>query len=162
MAIGKQIYWDTCPLIAWITDEKTRTAQEKAALDQVAEEFSKGKCIIVMSSIFRVEIIPLEKDQQEKLNLFTKRSNFQEIVPIPPILDLAGEIRRFYREKKQSISTPDAIHLATAIHTKVDVFQTFDGAGRKRGLLGLSGNVAGRNLTITTPFISQPNLPLGT
>lgn len=151
MAIGK-IYWDAAPLISWITDENTRSAAQKAALEAVATDFEKGKCVIIMSSLYRVEVLPLEKDHKAKLDLFTKRQNFQEIAIIPPILDIANEIRAFYRKESKAMSSPDAIHLATAIYVKADVFHTFDG-GRKRGLLDLNGDVAGHNLAIKEPFI---------
>lgn len=91
-----------------------------------------------------------------------------------PILDLAREIRNFYQEEKRSgrtnlptVETPDAIHLATAIYYDCPRMFTFDendrieGAGRpKRGLIPLSGNVAGRYpLIIQKPFSNSMGLP---
>jgi len=49
------------------------------------------------------------------------------------------------------VTTPDSIHLATAIIWKVECFYTFDGkdkAKKARALLPLNGNVAGRSLAI--------------
>jgi predicted nucleic acid-binding protein len=130
----------------------------------VADEFDKGKCIIVTSSIFRVEVLVLSPEQQKKLDDFCLHRRFQEIEINHKVLDLANEIRRYYKSKEQTtgaktVMTPDAIHLATAIQYEVDVFHTFDG-GKKRGLLQLNGNVAGHNLIIQKPQAAQTVLDL--
>jgi hypothetical protein len=49
---------------------------------------------------------------------------------------------------------------------RVDEFHTFDEndiskpSRAKRGLIGLSGNVAGHNLTICKPYVAAPELTL--
>jgi predicted nucleic acid-binding protein len=160
MGSGKIYYWDAAPIISWITGEK-RAADEIAGLDAVADEFEKGKCTIVTSSIFRVEVLALSDEQSKKLNAFCLHRRFQEIEVSHIILDLANEIRKFYKSSnKKVVATPDAIHLATAIKYQVDVFHTFDGGGKKRGILELSGNVAGYNLTIQKPHAAQGILGL--
>jgi hypothetical protein len=65
--------------------------------------------------------------------------------------------------------TPDAIHLATAIHYNADEFHTFDGSKprtprdkryTRSGLLLLDGNVAGHGLTVCKPTADQYELRL--
>jgi predicted nucleic acid-binding protein len=161
MASGTNIYyWDAAVFIAWFTNEKTRTPAERAGIQQVVESFDKGTCIIVTSMLTKVELLPskLGADNYANLSLLWKRKQLQSLDVTERIIDLANEIRNFYSEKGQKApSTPDSIHLATAIIAKVDVFQTFDGGG-KRGLLQMDGNVAGHNLAIKTPFVSQSTL----
>ena len=56
----------------------------------------------------------------------------------------------------------DALRLATAILYRADKFHTFDESNGRNslGLLPLSGNVAGHNLTICKPIASNPELDL--
>ena len=89
-----------------------------------------------------------------------------------PVIDLATEIREYYQVLKLSrrsnlptLETPDAIHVATAIHFNCDMLFTFDEADRetgclpKRGLIPLSGIIAGRYpLEIRKPFVQFPGL----
>ncbi|EDN68925.1 hypothetical protein BGP_4208 [Beggiatoa sp. PS] len=51
--------------------------------------------------------------------------NFQEIAVDKRIASLAHDIRNFYQQNKTNainIKTPDAIHLASAIHYQADQF----------------------------------------
>jgi len=161
MASGTNLYyWDSAVFIAWFTNEKTRTAAEMAGIQQVVDSFDKGTCIVVTSMLTKVELLPskLGEENYKKLTLLWKRKQLQSLDVTERIIDLANEIRSFYAQKKEQVpTTPDSIHLATAIIAKVDVFQTFDGTG-KRGLLKLDGNVAGHSLAIKAPFVAQANL----
>lgn len=99
---------------------------------------------------------------QTLLDLF-KRSNVQSIPAGSRITGLAGTIRDYYQVRRdendgRGISTPDAIHLATAIHSRATAFYTFDKDGDKQflGLIPLSGNVAGHPLLICKPKADEP------
>jgi predicted nucleic acid-binding protein len=164
MASGDSIiYWDAAVFIAYFTQEKTRTPEELAGIDQVVESFDEGSCVLVTSMISKVELLAtkLGKDNYERLTLLWKRKQFQPVEVTEAIIDIANGIREFYAAKGEKIpATPDCIHLATAIKSGVSVFQTFDGK-RKRGLLQMDGNVAGRTLSIKVPFMPQRELGLG-
>ncbi len=154
---GKPIYyWDTCVFIDWLmSSNSSRSYEEMEGISGVAQLIDKNKAILVASSIVRIEILActLSEEAQDKLSQLFMRKNFQEIAVDKRIASLAHDIRNFYQQTKQNainIKTPDAIHLATAIYYQVNQFHTFDGQ-RKRGLLRLSGNVAGHNLTICKP-----------
>jgi predicted nucleic acid-binding protein len=156
------IYWDSAVFIAWFTDEPSRSKAEMDGIRQVVDAFDKGACVLVTSMLAKVELLPakLGKQNYERLSLLWKRKQFQPVEVTEAIIDLANEIRSFYAERGPAVpKTPDSIHLATAIKAKVDVFQTFDGTG-KRGLLALDGNVAGHSLSIKRPFVQQTNLDL--
>jgi predicted nucleic acid-binding protein len=161
MAGGSSIiYWDTAVFIAYFTQEPTRTKEELTGIDQVVDAFDKGNCVLVTSMISKVELLPskLGPANFARLSLLWKRKQFQPIEVTEAIIDIANEIREFYAAAGGKVpATPDCIHLATAIKVGVDVFQTFDGA-RKRGLLQMDGNVAGRNLSIKVPFVPQGKL----
>jgi predicted nucleic acid-binding protein len=156
---GKHIfYWDTCVFIDWLmSSNSSRTPDEMQGINDIAQLIEANKAILVVSSILRIEILSctLSEEASKKLTQLFMRKNFQEIAVDKRIASLAHDIRNFYQQEKQNpinIKTPDAIHLATAIHYQVDQFHTFDGK-RKRGLLRLSNNVAGHNLTICKPQV---------
>jgi predicted nucleic acid-binding protein len=71
------------------------------------------------------------------------------------VAELAHDLRSFYAAKGQSLRTPDAIHLATAILYRATEFHTFDGK-----LLGYSGDVGGHKLIICKPEATSPQLDL--
>lgn len=80
---------------------------------------------------------------------------------------LARDLRRYYLDKTEdynglTLGSPDAVHMATAIHYRADVFHTFDANNRTKsgtlGLLKLNGDVGGYNMTISRPRADQLNL----
>jgi hypothetical protein len=76
------------------------------------------------------------------------------------VLTLSKEIR----EWNSKISTPDAIHLATAILYEAEEFHTTDGGGKRKragDLIPLNGNVAGHRLRICIPRADQYGLLTG-
>lgn len=161
---GKLIYWDTCLFLAYFKNE-TRPAGEMEGLLDLAKEVDAGKKVLVTSVVTRMEILrsTLTKAQNEKYDLLFKRRNFQEMPIDKRVVALAHDLRDFYQQQKAkdglaTLTTPDSIHLATAIVWKVECFYTFDGkdkAKKARALLPLNGNVAGRSLTIQKPLAKQ-------
>ncbi len=83
------------------------------------------------------------------------------------IASVAHDLRDYYQTRKdeyggKTLSTPDAIHLATGIIYRVTEFHTFDqdGDSKNLGLLPLSGNVGSNRLTICKPHARSPQLDL--
>lgn len=83
------------------------------------------------------------------------------------IAAVAHDLRDYYSNRKaefggKTLSTPDAIHLATAIIYRVSEFHTFDNDGdaKSLGLLPLSGDVGGNRLIICKPEVTRPELDL--
>ena len=74
---------------------------------------------------------------------------------------LAHELRDHYDQipNSKKLLEKDSLHLATAIHYRVNAFYTFD-EGKKGGLslLSLNGNVAGYPLVICKPPVNQTRL----
>jgi predicted nucleic acid-binding protein len=160
MKSGKRIiYWDATCWLAWLYDERAIwPADVITGLEDVVYEIEANNTILLRSAIMRSEVIVtrLTVDQEALYRKLLRRPNFQEKDADPRVMDRAGEIREYHRLKGQSISTPDAIHLATAIIYKVDEFHTMDGlqkgGSKKRKLLSLSGDVGGYNLKIVHPY----------
>ena len=82
-----------------------------------------------------------------------KRANRQSVDI--RIAELAHDLRNYYAAKGQSLKTPDAIYLATAIHHRATEFHTFDNQ-----LLSMNGNVGGNRLVICKPETNNPQLDL--
>lgn len=79
-------------------------------------------------------LTPREEKQRAFWELLATRS-LQEVAIETRIGQLSGDLREYYRKQHETdgggkLSTPDAQHLAAAIHYEADVFYTFDG-GKK-------------------------------
>ena len=164
-----KIYWDACIFIAWLTKDKR--PEVLAAIDFWAKRIDAKQIILITSSVTRLEVLDctLSPEQRRLFDKFLFRSNVVVQAPTNPIINIAHDIRDFYKQRKESgielldsTSPLDSIHLATAVYHKCDILQTIDeknesGKG-KRGLIPLSGNVADRfDLKISLP---TPDLPL--
>lgn len=169
MATGKpRFYWDTVCLIAWITDEERVDPSELDGLAEVIELVEQSKATILMSVLWRSEVLSddLTSPQKKRLkNIFDFRL-IEEVGIDSRVMDLASEIRAFHKKSTaksalKNIRVPDAIHLASAIHYEATEFHTFDGKkpdGNVGKLLTLNGNVAGHKLKICAPQAEQLRL----
>lgn len=166
MATGRLLYyWDTAPLIAWITDEKRTDASEMSGLAEVVEMIERGHAVLMTSVLWRAEVLDLHLTamQRRRLDASFDGQSVIELQIDSRIMDLSSQIRSFHgaskkKETIKKISTPDAIHLASAIHYNASEFHTFDGkrTGKNNGgLLTLNGNVAGHRLKICSPRAIQ-------
>lgn len=166
MATGKpKFYWDAAPLISWLLDERRSDPSEIAGLQEVVELVERNSAVLMSSVLWRVEVLDiLTTAQRRRLDEAFESQAIIELAIDSRVIDLAAEIRIHHRTSKsksalKNIRTPDAIHLATAIHYGADEFHTFDGAKRGKqntgGLLTLNGNVAGRRLKICKPMGTQ-------
>ena len=161
-----RVYWDSCIFIAWLTGEP-RPQIELDGLREAVEQASRGEARVVVSRIFETEVLVDAMPGQVKalLQKFLRQDSVEVIDLEPPILQLATEIRTYYRIEKQRgtssfvPSMADSLHLATAINRKVDAFYTFDRGGKdKASLLSLDRNVAGYPLAIHSPPATQLTL----
>lgn len=100
-----------------------------------------------------------------KYNLIMRRPNVVSQNVDLPVAKLTSEIMDFYIASDFELLTPDAIHLATALHLNTHEFHTFDGSDASKkprrskyqrcGLLKLDGNVAGHKLSVVRPSAQQ-------
>jgi predicted nucleic acid-binding protein len=165
MRPSKLVYWDSSVFIAWLKDEQ-RPAGEMDGVAESVEAVESGSVLLVTSVLTRTEVFEadLPAEVRDLYSALLKRRNVQLADVDLRITTLSRKLREFYRRQsaqdgKAGLTTPDAIHLATAIHLKVDEFYTFDD-GKKggRSLLSLDGNVAGHPLAIMKPPVTQYRL----
>jgi predicted nucleic acid-binding protein len=129
-----------------------------------------NEIVLVASTLLKTELIKLDERQMDMFNRFVTRRNVEIKDATGRIMELSGEIRAYYQELRDNnetnlptLTTPDAIHLATAIYWDCEKFFTFDendeagGTRPKRALIPLSGVVAGKyNIEICKPLVSEP------
>jgi predicted nucleic acid-binding protein len=114
------------------------------------DRIESGEVKAITSVNTRIEICEGEIPPDKKAILdrtLGPRRGLEQVAVDHRIAPLAQEIRTYYRQRGKRLETPDATHLATAIHYRVDALYTFDGDD----LLPLNGNVAGHNLVICKP-----------
>lgn len=159
-------YWDTCLFLAWIKDEE-RKSGEMDGVREIIERFKKREVKIVTSVLTSVEVLSskLPVGMDTLFNGLMKR--IYRLGMDSKVASLAHDIRDYYMVRtaefgNKTLSTPDAVHLATAILYRVDEFHTFDndGSAKSLGLIPLSGNVGGNRLTICKPKAKFPELDL--
>lgn len=155
-----RIYWDTCIFIAHLSNEVRSDPLDQLGIQEIASLFDMGQIDLVTSTITFVEFME-GKVNNETYELFRKlfsRKNIHLLDVNKEIAILAGEIRSYHRESKSTVSTPDCIHIATAIYFDSDVFYTFDGSGSHPGILDLSTPIAGKyDIKISKPRPAEPN-----
>jgi len=123
----RNVYWDACIFITWLTNEQRPNPHDLDGVAYVVEQWFGKAFTIVTSTISRLEVLEctLTTEQVSKFRSSLRRSDMHVIGPSSPIIDVAHEIRSHYESPR--VSTPDAIHLATAIAANCDTFFTFDG-----------------------------------
>jgi predicted nucleic acid-binding protein len=166
---NETVYWDSCLFIAWLKDEQNRKQGEMDGVRDFVERLKKRSVTIITSTITMTEVTST-KVGAGFMTLFDdvlKRKNLIRVGVDIRIAKLAQELRDYYSTlagefNNKTLSVPDAIHLATAILYKADVFHTFDETNRSGtlGLIPLSGNAGGYPLVITKPVAIQPSLNL--
>ena len=169
MPIGKdyKVYWDTCIFLAWMSNEK-RDAGDMEGLAKIASLVERAEVTLITSTLTRAEILASKtpSEAMKRYDLLLRRSNVVPQNVDLSIAKLTSEIMDFYLNTDFELLTPDAIHLATAIHYNADEFHTFDGVNpnqkprnkdryKRTGLLFLDGNVAGKTLKIVRPSDDQ-------
>jgi predicted nucleic acid-binding protein len=170
------VYVDACVFIAMLTGEQ-RQGDESAQVAGFAKELEVREVIAVTSTITRTEILDctLTTQQRGVMERLIRPPKVQVKDVSTPITEIAHEIRSFYQQLKldgktelPTVETPDALHLATAIHYSCPTFFTFDekdktgkdGGKAKRGLIPLSPVIAGKYpLVICKPYAKALGLP---
>lgn len=161
-------YIDTSVWLAWLQDEK-RKPWEMEGVREIASQIHKNEVRIIMSVLTKTEVLrsTLSPEAIEKWEGVLRRKNLEVTMTDDRVWNLASGIRDYYQERRErdrlpTVTTPDAVHLATAILYEADVFYTFDendDPGKRRALIPLSCQVAGEyNLVIKKPMASQRGL----
>ncbi|MFN4088524.1 MAG: type II toxin-antitoxin system VapC family toxin [Alphaproteobacteria bacterium] len=155
-------YWDTCLFIAWLQSEDRKTG-EMDGVREMIQRHRRREIKIMTSVLTQVEVLQgkIPAGVGNAFTDFLKR--ITRVGMDIKVAQLAHDLRDHYsRAGGKPLTTPDAIHLATAIHYRADEFHTFDEGGKSKslGLIQLSGNVGGHRLTICKPEARSPQLDL--
>ena len=124
-------YWDTCLFLAYLQNkpEERDLVEIVSALLRRAES---GDTLIVVSTLVLAEIRPRSTYEPFHTGVirdlfYTNRSFLKVVALSPRIAQLAGTIGGEHNQ----LTSPDAVHVATAWSEKVDVMLTIDGAPDK-------------------------------
>ncbi|MCP4368882.1 MAG: type II toxin-antitoxin system VapC family toxin [Deltaproteobacteria bacterium] len=151
------VYWDACVWISLLTNSKCDTF-EQAGIDEVIRMVDSNEITLITSVITRIEILRgkvTDNITNKYLHTLENNPSVEEIEVHRYIAQKAHEIRSYYKKEGRNISTPDVIHIATAISENADELHTFDGDGKKNGLLDYNGEEGINNLVITKPSAKQ-------
>lgn len=132
------IYLDSCIVIYLIEGNTYFSQQARAAL--TAHRFKGARFSVSLLSRLESCVMPIRMDNLGLLHQYEKFFATPSLLWLnlsPEVFEIATELRAFH-----GIKTPDALHLAAAIHHGCDEFWTND--------LRLQAAVAGR-LSIVNP-----------
>jgi predicted nucleic acid-binding protein len=129
-------------------------------ITSIVNSIDSRRCTLIASVVIYTEILlsSLTVEAQKNFQDIFNHSNVHLMAVDHRIAKEAHRIIVYHRKNGQTISSLDALHLATAIIYESDEFHTFDGGrqGKKNvPLLALNGNVAGRNLIIKKPSLDM-------
>jgi predicted nucleic acid-binding protein len=154
------IYWDSCIFIAYLKNEIRQDPNDLAGINELFTLFDMGQLDIWTSTITIVEILETSITQEiyNKFQSFFSKRNFHPVDVTRRIAEISAEIRsHYYQAGLSTISTPDCIHIATAIYSKCGILYTFDGGGTRPGILTLTNPIAGHYpLRIQKPIPTKP------
>ena len=145
-------YWDSDCFLGWLQAEDDKVE----ACRQVLNLAAKGELEIITSALTIAEVLhlrghePISSDKRQQVIAFFKRSY---IIPVSITRRIAEDSRDLVWD--HGIDPKDALHVATAIKAKVDVFNTFD-----RPLIDKSLKVGSPKLLIEAPKVAQGDLGL--
>jgi len=146
------ICWDSSVLIDWF---KANNPNRIKVIQPVITSMDKGDYNLIVSTLIYVEVLAtaMSDKAMKKFDLFMKNRKNKGIIAVDiPIAKKAQEIRN---RSPKKISTPDAIHIATAIVSKANFLHTFD-----KDILSLNGTDVVERLSITECKAPGINLPL--
>ena len=130
-----------------------------AGVEEYVRKFESGKIKLMTSAITYAEVtsISLSDEVDNRFLKLMQRPNLLVIGADIEVSCKARKLRGYYSSQKEhhnnkTLSTPDALHLATAILYQVAEFHTFDASNqRSLGLLGLNDDVGVDRLRICKP-----------
>lgn len=155
-------YWDTCLFLAWLKDEE-RNLGEMDGVRESIDRCRRREVKIMTSVLTSVEVLAARIPVGMDTHFAGLMKRISRVSVDTKVASLADDLRNHYAQKGgKKLSTPDAIHLATAVHYRADEFHTFDEVGGRQtlGLIPLSCDVGGHKLTICKPVARHPELDL--
>jgi predicted nucleic acid-binding protein len=165
------VYWDACVFISHLAGQATDSLSLSGMIEW-AQRVDLGTGLIITSSITVIEVLEAKLSETAKTDFKSLFSSpyIHQIACGEKVIGVATELRNYYasrvavgKNKVKTISTPDAIQLASAILYEASEFHTFDGCGDPKNhkkkttlpLIPLSGKVGRYPLKVCTPNAEQ-------
>ena len=146
------ICWDSSVFISWIKGDNEDTSRIQR-IRSVVQSLNNGSFKLVMSTLIYPEVLEttMPEGAAEKFREFLRNRKLLSIVAVDVrVAEKAQAIRN-----QKTLSTPDAVHVATALVSKAKMLHTFDD-----DLLKLSGKDIVDGLDITDCLIPGENTQL--
>ncbi len=154
---------DASLFIAWLTGEQ-RPDDQAAGIQECFERIRKDEIQAIVSAVLYSEILLGQYPEDKQLAFYKLMSgtNPQVMEVDIRIARTAGELRTYFNTKGMKMSTPDAVHISTAIHYGAHEFYTVDEGltAKLENLLDLSAAVEGCSLVVRIPPSTTPMLGL--
>ena len=144
------ICWDSSVFISWLRGGEGEDRDR--AIRSLVERVEAGDYKVVVSTLLYVEVLERNMSERamEQFKKFIQNRAMISIVAVDiRVARKAQMIRDTLRKKSENVSTPDAVHIATAIVSEAKFFHTFDDR-----LLRLNGKPEVDSLAITACGIS--------
>ena len=168
-------YFDACVYLAYLRNEESHYGKARIrAIEAIWKQSERGGAAVLTSAITLTEVLAHKLNAKaEKKFIQIIQSGIHQCEDVtPPISMRARQYRDYYQANpvkcphgegiRSDLTTPDAIHLATAVIFNCEQFLTFDGSssGRKNtiGLLWLENKVGNDSLIISQPEQLQGEL----
>ncbi len=150
--------WDASVFLAWLNGGENRPSEKLANLRAAVDDIDKGRAMLITPSTVSTEVwesrIPDEEKRNWYINVF-KRENVQKIQVSDPIAKIAGQLREECKVAGVSLTTEDALYLATGIVYKADEIHSFDA-----DFLRVNGLLQSVSVPIVEPRGMELQLPL--
>ena len=143
-------YWDSDCFLGWLQAEEDKFELCRQVLNRAAA----GEIVIITSALTLAEVLAVrgrEKigpDKRKQVTDFFKRTDITCMSITRTVAELAREL-----VWDHGVMPKDALHVASAMHAKVDVLNTFDA-----DLLAKNGQMGNPGLKIEKPLLGQPDL----
>lgn len=144
-------YWDSDCFLGWLKGEENKIVLCR----QVLNRAEAGDIQIITSALTIAEVLDLKghekigRDRRQQVIDFFKKPY---IIPVSITRRIAEVSRDLVWD--YGIKPKDALHVATAAHAQVSLFNTFDA-----DLIKKSGLIGSPKITIENPLLDQPDLP---
>lgn len=151
----KRIFWDTCVFVYLLSKHNDSDKLDKQQIcKSCLQNAIDGKIDIFISTLIIVEVnktedssVPIPDEIKDKIREFFEQPFIQLVSA-----DMARAIEaRDLIWQYPWLKPTDALHLACAIHAKVDELFTYDGGGAKKGLLDLDSRIGNPLIRIRHP-----------
>ena len=133
------IYWDSSAFGALLKEDKNHGDGVYDALLSQAGAFDRNQIVLSVSTVGITEVLSMDlrDDARERFESMIRRSNFQTIALSDGIAQQAARLRRHCYGKEKNgagepyiLTTPDAIHVVSAMLIKADVLVTLDSVNK--------------------------------